>query len=285
MADNITVYVPDNSVKKGYRSLFKEMAQEVRDGKWLTKQLFRRDFKAVYQQSILGILWVLIPPLVTVGTFIFLNQAGIFNAGDISVPYPIYALLGVALWQLFANGLSSGANSLVGAGGMITNINFPRESLVFASVGQALVRFLIQMVVVIILFIWYIPEYGLIIKWTAILAPFTLIPILLLFIGLGFVFSILNSAIRDVGRALPMIMTFLMFLTPILYATPEGGLLATLTRYNPLYYLITVPRDLVLVGMPAEWLGYLLSVLFATGIFFWCWLIFHLTETRIAERI
>ena len=65
----ITVYVPDNSVKMGYRSLFREMAEEVRTSKWLAWQLFKRDFKVIYQQSILGILWILIPPLIVNRSF------------------------------------------------------------------------------------------------------------------------------------------------------------------------------------------------------------------------
>ena len=281
MADKVTVYVPDNSVKKGYRSLFKEMAEEVRSSKWLTWQLFKRDFKVVYQQSVLGILWVLIPPLVTVGTFIFLNQAGIFNVGDITVPYPIFALLGVALWGIFATGLSSSTNSLAAAGGMISKINFPREALVFSAMGRALINFLIQVVLVVILFAYY----GFIPHWTAILVPLLLIPVVLLALGLGLILSILNGVVRDVGRTMPIFTTFLMLLTPILYATTQTGILGTLTRYNPLYYLIIVPRDLILIGSTSEWYGYLLSALLSVGVFFVCWIIFHLTETRIAERI
>ena len=100
MADNITTYEPDNSIKQGYLGIFKEMAQEVREGKWLTRQLFVRDFKAMYKQSFLGLIWALIVPLVTLGTFMLLNSAGIFDVGDITVPYAVFALLGIAFWQL-----------------------------------------------------------------------------------------------------------------------------------------------------------------------------------------
>ena len=281
MGDKITVYVPDNSIKKGYVSLFKEMAEEVRSSKWLTWQLFKRDFKVVYQQSVLGILWILIPPLVTVGTFTFLNQAGIFNVGDISVPYPVFALLSVALWGIFATGLSSTTSSLASAGGMISKINFPREALVFSAMGRALINFLVQIVLVAILFAYY----GIIPYWTAILVPFLLIPMVLLSLGLGLILSILNGVVRDVGRTIPIFTTFLMLLTPVLYATPNTGILGTITQYNPMYYLITVPRDLILVGSTSEWYGFFLSTLLSVVIFFMCWIIFHLTETRIAERI
>ena len=281
MGDKITVYVPDNSVKKGYLSLFREMAKEVRDAKWLTWQLFKRDFKAVYQQSVMGILWVIIPPIVTIGTFFLLNQAGVFDVGDLSVPYPIYAFLGMALWGLIAGGIPIATRSLVSAGGMITKINFPREALVVSSLGKTIVTFLIQIIAVAVFFVWY----GIYPHWMTIFVPFMLIPIILLVLGAGFILSIMNSVVRDIAGGIGMAITFLMFMTPILYADTQTGFLATLTQYNPLYYLVVVPRDLILTGGTALWNGYMLSVLLSIGIFFLGWLIFHLTETRIAERI
>ena len=281
MSKIVTTYEPDNSIKKGYLNIFREMAEEVRSGKWLTWQLFKRDFKAVYKQSFLGILWVFIVPLVTLGTFVLLARAGTFVPGDIDVPYPIFALLGIAFWQLFAIGIQSTTNSLTSAGSMISKIKFPRESLIFASIGQAFVAFLIQLVLVAILFIYY----GVVPHWTAILIPLTIFPILLLTIGLGFILSIANGVVRDIGRGIGIITTFLMFITPILYVTPTSGLLGTLTRYNPLFYLTTLPRDLILTGEFLHPVGYFVSVLIAVVIFFTCWVLFHLTETRIAERI
>ncbi len=195
MADKITVYVPDNSVKKGYRSLFKEMAEEVRSSKWLTWQLFKRDFKVVYQQSVLGILWVIVPPLVMIGTFFLLNQAGIFDVGDLSVPYPIYAFLGMALWGLISSGIPTATKSLVATGDMISKINFPRESLVVSSLGKTMITFLIQIIAVAIFFVWY----GIFPHWMTIFVPIMLIPIILLVLGLGFILSILNSVVRDIA--------------------------------------------------------------------------------------
>ncbi|MEW5937665.1 MAG: ABC transporter permease [Candidatus Thermoplasmatota archaeon] len=281
MTETITIYEPDNPIRKGYRSLFKEMAEEVRQSRWLTIQLFMRDFKAVYKQSVLGILWVLFVPLITLGVFVLLNRSGIFYAGDIAVPYPLFALLGIAFWQLFAVGLQSTTNSLTAAGSLIAKIKFPREALVVASMGQAGVAFLIQIVLVCALFIWY----GVVPVWTAIFVPLTLVPIVFLALGLGFILSIANGVVRDIGKAMGIITTFLMLATPILYATPQSGLLGTITRYNPLYYLITAPRDLIIVGsLPNIWVYLTLSLL-SVLLFFICWVIFHLTETRIAERI
>ncbi len=277
----ITTYEPDNSLKKGYLSIFSEIFNEIKRNRWLTYQLFRRDFFAVYKQSFMGILWVLIIPLVSVGTFIVLNRAGIFTIGNIKVPYPIYALLGMAFWQLFATGLVAGSNSLVNAGSMIVKINFSKKSLVIASAGQSIVSFLIQFVLVGTLFVYY----GIAPSMAILLIPIIIIPIMLLTLGLGFILSLLNGIMRDIGNMLSVLVTFLMFLTPVLYARPTMGILATVTNYNPLYYLVSVPRDLILMGTLPEWKGFLIASIVSVIVFVVCLVIFHLTETRVAERI
>jgi ABC-type polysaccharide/polyol phosphate export permease len=102
---------------------------------------------------------------------------------------------------------------------------------------------------------------------------------------LGFIFSLINAVLRDIGNVTSMIILFLLFLTPILYAKPASGIAAVASRYNPLYYLVSVPRDLLVFGGTVEWQGYMYSTLFAFVVFFTCWTAFHLSMTRIAERI
>lgn len=274
-------YEPDNSLKKGYLRIFKEIFEELKRNRWLTYQLFKRDFLAIYKQSFVGIFWAFIIPIISVGTFIVLNRSGVFTIGQIDVPYPIYAVLGIAFWQLFSTGLIASSNSLVKAGSMIIRINFSKKSLVIASTGQALVSFLVQIVLVGILFICYkiTPNIA------ALLIPLAILPIILLTLGIGFILSILNGIMRDVGNVLSVLMTFFMFLTPVLYAKPTSGILAHITTYNPLYYLVSAPKDLVLLGTISELQGYLISSTLAVLIFVVCLVVFHLTETRVTERI
>lgn len=277
----IITYEPDNSLKKGYLSIFGEIFNELRKNRWLTSQLFKRDFFALYKQSFIGVFWAIIIPLVSVGTFVVLNQSGVFTIGDIDVPYPIYAILGLSFWQLFSAGLIASSNSLVSAGSMITKINFSKKSLVIASTGQAIVSFLIQFVLVCILFVCYRVTPS-----VAILSiPIVMIPIMLLTLALGFILALLNGVVRDIGNILGVLMTFLMFLTPVLYVKPPSGILAHITNYNPVYYLVSAPRDLVLMGTIPEWKGFLIASIISAIIFIVCLVIFHLTETRVAERV
>jgi lipopolysaccharide transport system permease protein len=278
---SIKTYEPDNSLKKGYLAIFGEIFKEINENKWLTYQLFKRDFVTAYKQSFVGIVWAFIIPIISVGTFIILNRSGIFNIGKMNVPYPIYAILGMAFWQLFSTGLISCSGSLVKAGSMIVKINFSKKAMVLASMGQPIVSFLIQILLVTILFGFYriTPSLG------TLFVPLTIIPIILFTLGFGFILSLLNSFLKDIGNMLSILMTFLMFLTPVLYTRPTTGVFALITGYNPLYYLISVPRDLVLSGSSTLLKGYFIVSALSIVILILFLVAFHLTETRIAERI
>ena len=279
--EKTTVYFPDKSIRQGYPSLIKEMVREAVNNRWLTGQLFKRNFNVMYRQSLLGVGWAVVIPLVSVGVFVYLNVSGLFNVGDINIPYPLFAIAGIALWQFLSVGLTLSANSLVGAEMMITKVNFARESLVVSAVAQGAIPALIQVGIVFVLFAVYqtVPPI------TVLLVPLAVIPLIVLTLGLGFILSLINGVLRDVGSGISILVIFLMFLTPVLYAKPTSGLAAAVSQYNPLYYLVIVPRDLLVFGGTVEWEGFIYSTLLAFVVFFICWTAFHLSETRIAERI
>lgn len=281
MTTKITTYEADNSLKKGYLSTLAEICIQIKENRWLVYQLFRREFLSVQSQSLVGVLWVFLMPMISIGIFILLNRSGIFNIGDIDVPYPIYAVLGMAFWQFFAVGLRESSISLVRASSIIIRINFPKKVLVIAAISKSLISFLFQIVIVLLLFLGYeiAPSSSI------LLLPIFVIPILLLTVGLGFIASLLNSIMRDVGNLLSILIMFLMFCTPVLYSTPTVGRFAELTMYNPLFYLVSVPRELILTGSTSLGVNYLASCILSFLVFLTSLVAFHTTESRIAERI
>jgi lipopolysaccharide transport system permease protein len=164
---------------------------------------------------------------------------------------------------------------------MILKINFSKKSLVIAAAGKATLPFIIQIMMVCILFV----GYGKTPSILGLLVPVFIIPLILFTIGLGFFTSLFNGVMRDIGNIISILLTFLMFFTPVLYAKPQNGILVTITKYNPLYYLVSTPRDLVLKGLIPEWEGFLIVCLMSIFLFIGCLFVFHLTETRVAERI
>ena len=281
MDNTVVVYVPDNSLKKGYQTIFYEIANELRWNKWLMYQLFRRDFFAMYKQSFVGVFWAFFMPLLSIATFMILNRGGVLDVGDVSMPYPLYAILGMAFWQIFSAGLTAGANALASAGPMITRVNFSKKALVLASLGRPTIIFLVQLGMGLAMFL----VYKITPSPAAFLIPLVIIPLTFLVLGLSFFLSLFNAFAKDVGNGLQVLMTFLMFLTPVLYATSGAGLLGTLTRFNPLYYYISAGRDLMTRGYITEMNGFIISSVCSIAFFFIALVFFHLTETRVAERM
>lgn len=271
-------YYPNKQLKLGMR-IWPEMFRELYSSRELIWRLFVRDWLARYKQAALGWIWALVMPFIAIGTFVFLNRAGILNIGKTDMPYPLFALIGLAVWQLFATGLSSGCLSVVSAGSMVSKINFPLEVLVFASLAKAIFDFLIKIALVIIFFFVfrYVPSWG------VIFFPLAVIPILFLTLALALILSLVNGVLRDTANIVTLLTTFVMFLTPVLYP-PEGEKMFFF-KINPLSALISAPRDLIAHGYIKEPLDFFISSSLAFVLFFVSWRIFFLAKTKIPERL
>jgi lipopolysaccharide transport system permease protein len=279
--DRIITYEPDNSLKKGYFFLFREIISELKESRFLIWQLFKRDFFTVYKQSFVGIFWAFLMPIVSVMSFVVLNRAGVFNTGDITVAYPIFAIIGIALWQIFATGLISCSQALAGASAMITKINVSKKSLVIAAMGKAYISFLVQFLLVGILF-WF---YKFVPHLKILYVPLIVIALSFFTLGCGLFLALCNAVVRDIANILSVGITFLMLLTPILYQKPAEGVLAVMIKFNPIYYLIGGARDLIIMGEISDLLGFWISSGVSFFFFMFCLICFHLTETRITERV
>jgi len=254
-------------------------------GLWRSRELvwrlFMRDFTARYRQTVLGVGWALIMPLVAVGTFAFLNKSGVVTMGPIGIPYLAYAIVGLTAWQVFAGGLTACCDAIINGYNMVVTANFPKETLVIASLGQTLVEFLVRLALTAVVFAYY----GILPPAAALLFPFAILPLAFLTLGVGLMLSLLNALLRDVANVVTLLTTFLLFVTPVLYPAPASGALAVFTRYNPLAALIAGARDLVVSGrieQPAQfaWASVLSAVVFLAS-----WRVFKLAEPRMAERV
>jgi lipopolysaccharide transport system permease protein len=280
MNENEHVYTPNYSSGWGLH-VWQEMIREAIRSRELIWRLFIRDFSARYRQTVLGAAWAVIPPIIAVGTFVLLSRSGILNVGVTVIPYPVYALMGLTIWQLFAGGVIACSNAIVTGGSMVIKINFPKETLVIAAIGQATFELIVRAILLaIVMTIFRIAP-----MWTIVFFPFTLLPLLIFTLGLGFFFGLVNVMVRDVGNVVGMATSFLMFLTPVLYPAPQDGLLAMLMRVNPLAGLVTASRDMVFTGYLTDAFGFAWAAALALFFFFFAWRLFHLVEPRMAERI
>ena len=258
------------------------MWHELLSARELIWRLFIRDFSAKYRQSVLGIGWALLMPLVTVGMFVGMNRSGILHIEDVGVPYPLYAIIGITVWNLFSVGLTASANSLVDAGAMLVKINFPKIALVVSASGQGIVEFLIRSVLIVLVFIYYGVTPN---PFGVFIGLICLIPLYLLTLGFGFVFSLAAGVARDIGNVLNIVFLVIMLLTPILYPITGESILVRANVWNPFNYLVNVPRDFIVKGTSPYLAEFFMTTIGSIVIFYISWKLFYFAQTKIAERI
>ena len=270
------LYTPQG-VRRGDIGGWQVMFQDLVESRRLIWLLILRDISVRYRQSILGYVWAVVPQIATVAVFAFLTSSRVLPIGGTKIPYIAYALWAISVWQLFAGCLTNCANSLAASGSLVTKINFPREALVIAALGQPVFDFVVRLVPVVSVFIWC----GVVPSWQTLFMPLLLAPIVLLALGLGFVLSIANLVIRDTANALGTVLTIGMFLTPVLYPPPVRWPFYLINFLNPLSPLLAATQDLIAGGFLTQPEMFAVAYIFSTALFLAGWRAFRITILRV----
>jgi lipopolysaccharide transport system permease protein len=276
----ITVYTPESPLRHPL-TLLKEMWEDLLASRELAWQLLVRDIKAQYRQSLLGLTWAILPPVVTASALMIANQAGAINIGETNIPYPAYVMFSMSLWQTFVEALNGPMAAVGAAKPMLAKINFPREALILAKLGEIFFNFSIKLVLIMGLFLWFqIPVGG-----TVFLTPVPLIHLVGLGTGIGLWLSPLGALYQDVARAIPLVMTPWLLLTPVIYPPPQTGWFSVLVNWNPVTPLLVTTRDLATTGTVSDplafwWASGLMVVLLLSG-----WVFYRLAMPFIIERM
>jgi lipopolysaccharide transport system permease protein len=205
---------------------------------WTSRELLLflvwRDVKVRYKQTLVGVAWAVLQPLLAmlILTFFFGRPARLPSEG---VPYPLFAYAGLLAWTFFANALSSSSNSIAGAGPLITKVYFPRLLIPIAAVAARLLDFAIGFLLLVALMV----HYRVAPTWRLLLLPPLVVMTMLLALACGMGLSALNVKYRDVNVALPHVLPFLLFATPVFYsATMLPAALSGWEAVNPLAIVI-----------------------------------------------
>lgn len=240
-----------------------------------------RDIKVRYKQTVLGVAWALIQPIVTTAifSFIFGTLAGM-GKGDSR--YPLIVMAGVLPWQLFSTGLSSASGSLVANTHLISKVYFPRLIVPLSALAVALVDFAIVLVLYLVTSLAYqhIPT------WRWLVLPCFIADALLIALGAGLWLTALTVKYRDFRFITPFLLQVGVFLSPIGFRTDVLPNWRDLLSLNPMTGVIEGFRW-CLLGEPIEiyWSGFATSVvigavLFVTGLWY-----FRRTERGFADII
>jgi lipopolysaccharide transport system permease protein len=276
----VTVYTPESPLRLPTQFL-RDMIADLSASRELAWRLFVRDLRAQYRNSLLGYVWVFIPPLMASLPFVYLNSAGVLRMGDTPIPYAAYATLGTIIWQTFVDALNSPLRTANAARPILTRINFPREAILLSGLMQVGFSFLVRLALLVTVF----AAFALKPAPTAPLFFFGMLGVALTGFMIGLLLTPVGLLYGDVQQSLPIASTFLMLLTPVLYPVPASGLAALITALNPLTPLVTTTRDWLTTGSPLHLGGFVLVNTATVLLLLLGWVAYRLALPHLIARL
>jgi lipopolysaccharide transport system permease protein len=229
---------------------------------WRYRELFLilawRDISVRYKQTIIGILWAIIRPLLTMVVFTVIFGRIAKLPSDGSAPYALMVFAAMLPWSLFSNALSESSNSLISNANLIGKVYFPRLIIPAATLVTAFIDFLISFIILIGMMVYY--QFAPV--WHMLLLPFFIILALLASLGPGLWITALNVKYRDFRYIIPFVVQFGLYVSPVGFSSkivPEQWRL--LYSLNPMVGVIDGFRWCILGGnSPIYMSGFLLSL-------------------------
>lgn len=244
-------------------------------------KLFARTLQARYRQSVLRWAWLVLPPLVTTGTWVFLSRARLVRITGTGMPYAAYVGAGTVVWQLFVDSLNAPLGRLSAATEVLKFARLPHEAWILAGLLDAAFGFLVRLVLLVILLV----VLGALGGATLLLVPLGMLGVMLLGLGLGILLAIPGRLYADVAHGLALVTGIWFFLTPVVYLRPASGIAGTLVGLNPMTPGLVTLRAW-LTGTPGASPGAFAAVT-AGGAVLLCfaWLAYRLSQPHLVARL
>lgn len=220
-------------------SLFELNLKDVwryRDLLWM---FVKRDFVSFYKQTILGPLWFFIQPLFTTITYTFIF-GGLANLSTDDLPQPLFYMAGITAWNYFSDCITKTSTVFKDNANIFGKVYFPRLILPLSIVASNLVRFAVQMLLMVLMMGYYsVNGANFHITWAIILFPILVILMALLGLGLGLIITALTTKYRDLSFLITFGVQLLMYTTTVIYplsSAPEKY--KSLISLNPMTGII-----------------------------------------------
>ena len=247
----------------------------------------RRDFLLNYQQTILGPLWILFQPLMTLITYllVFGKLVGISTG---AIPPVLFYFSGIVLWNFFNDSFANTSNVFRDNSHLFGKVFFPRLIVPIASVSTQFMRFLVQFATLMILIATFVffQDFSLNFNVWLLAVPLSIIMIGMIALGSGLIFSVLTAKYRDINNLVMLIVRLLMFFTPVIYplsTIPEQY--RWIVAINPLSALFEVFRIGLLGQGSITPFQLVYSTVFTLVVFFSGILIFNKQSDKLIDVI
>lgn len=278
----VTVYQP-NERQGGLIWGVRQAADDIWASRHVIARLFLRDFVAQFRQKLLGYFWALLTPLLGIISFLFLYAAGVLQPGEGDMPYAVYVLLGSNIWGCLPGSIGAVSGGLQAQADLIMRTRIPKIALAVSSLANMCYGIMVSMITTLLVFV----ICGITPTWWFLVYPLLILPMIVLGVAIGMVLAVLGSIAKDLTPLVSQGLALLMFITPVIYlrTTVSHPLIQSLITYNPITYLVDMPRSLIVTGQAENVDLYLLIsagaiVLAVIGI-----RVFYLLEDLVAERL
>jgi len=245
----------------------------------------RRGFKALYRQTILGPLWLIIGPLLStvVFTVIFGNIAQIPTD---SVPKFVFYMVGNTTWSLFSGSVNQNSNVFRANSGIFDKVYFPRIIMPITSVVSGFLSYCIQFGMFLIFWIYFLIAGAYASSWALLLIPFLWIEIMILGASVGLIVSAFTKRFRDMQIAIGFGLSLWMYLTPVVYPLSQaGGLFRLALLINPMGPVVETFRYAFFGSGTFSAPFLLLGLAETAGLCWWGLYLFAKTERLVMDTI
>lgn len=240
-----------------------------------------RDIKIKYKQSVMGILWALLMPMIIVMAGVLVRYAYLqAQGGALDATQIANVAIKAVAWAFFVSALRFGTSSLIGNSNLVTKIRFPKAVFPLAAVLSALFDFVIAATTVTVLVIVLGVDLSVHVLWV----PVLLLVLIVFVFGLTALLSVANLFFRDVKYIVEVIVTFAIFFTPVFYDASAFGKYAQYIMLNPVAPVLDGLTAVVVRGeSPTIWVAY--SAAMGVVLSFSALYAFAVLEPRFAENI
>ena len=224
--------------------LISGVLRDFASGRELAGRLFMRNLRGLYRQTVLGLFWAFLPPIVNTAFWVFLREADVFDTGKMPINSTIFILTGMIFWQAFIEAFQMPMDVINKNRNMISKLNFPRESLLLVGLGEILFNFAIRTLLLLPACVWFqfMPPA------TIVFMPIAALGLIFVGMGFGLILMPIGALYQDVGRFIGLATPFWMILTPVVYMPLETLPGSLLNWINPASPLLILARDWTLVG-------------------------------------
>jgi lipopolysaccharide transport system permease protein len=268
--------------KTSFQSAIKSLPAEIVKSFHPAWELALRDINSTYRQSLLGPIWILLPPLITTVLWISLNVSGIAQISGTTIPYPVFVTAGTLLWTTFIDALNSPKNQISANISSLSSLSFPPEALIISGIIQNSFNFLVRFSILLGVMLWC----GTPISISIFVYLFGAGCIYILGLSSGLLVAPVAALYKDIGNAINISIPLFMYVTPVVYPLPKQGILKYLMEFNPLTYLFDFARyglDIGTINSNKMFIALAITTIGLLGVLFF-WIANKITIHILSER-